>query len=164
MKIAALTTFAALTLGGPAFAAGDAAAGEALFRQCQACHVVANEAGEVLAGRPTKVAPNLYAVAGRMAGSYPEFKYGDALIAAGAKGLVWDEASFVTYVLDPSAFLKTYLDDPAARGKMLFKVKTPEDAADLYAYLGALAPQPEAPAEAPAEAPEDAQEDEPATE
>jgi cytochrome c len=152
MKVAVVTTFAAIAFGSPAFAAGDAAAGEKLFNQCQTCHVVADEAGEVLAGRNAKTGPNLYAVIGRKAGGYPDFKYGDDMIAAGEKGLVWDEATFVAYVQNPSEFLQTYLEDPKARGKMMFQVKKPEDAEHLYAFIASLAPAPATDAAAPADA------------
>jgi cytochrome c len=144
MKIT-LTTLAALgLLAAPAFAEGDIASGEKLFNQCQTCHIVADADGKVLAGRNAKTGPNLYAIVGRKAGSYPDFKYGDDMIAAGEKGLVWDEEQFVAYVQDPSAFLKAYLDDKKAKGKMMFKVKKESDAADLYAFISSLAPAPAA--------------------
>ncbi len=155
MKIAVVTAFAAMSMAAsPAFAQGDIEAGQKLFNQCQTCHVVANEAGEVLAGRNAKTGPNLYGVIGRPAGTYPDFKYGDDMLAANAKGLVWDEATFLEYVQDPSKFLQTYLEDPKARGKMQFKVRKPEDAANLYAFLTSLAPAADgaaAPAEGAAE-------------
>lgn len=154
MKTRLAAVIAMFVIGGPALAAGDAEKGAKLFNQCQTCHVVANEAGEVLAGKNAKTGPNLYAVIGRKAGSYEGFKYGDDMVAAGEKGLVWDEATFVEYVQDPSGFLKTYLEDDKAKGKMSFKVKNAEDAADLHAFLVSLAPAADAataPAEEPAE-------------
>jgi cytochrome c len=146
LSLAALS----VCLASPAVAAGDAEAGAKLFNQCQTCHVVANEAGEVLAGRASKTGPNLYAVVGRQAGTNPDFKYGEDMIKAGEQGLVWDEATFVAYVQDPQAFLKDYLQDSKAKGKMQFKVRKEEDAANLYAFLVSLAPAMEE-AEAPAE-------------
>ncbi len=152
-----LALFAMLaTAAAPAFAEGDAAKGEAVFKQCQTCHVVVDPEGKVLAGKASKTGPNLYAVIGRVAGSYPDYKYGDSIVAAGAAGLVWDEATFVAYVQDPQDFLKTTLADKSAKGKMAFKVKNAEAAADVYAYLVSLAPavvpavDPAAPAVAPA--------------
>ena len=138
LKLALLAVLATATA--PAFAGGDAVKGEAVFKQCQACHVVADPDGKVLAGKASKTGPNLYGVIGRAAGSYPEFKYGESMIAAGAAGLVWDEAKFIEYVQDPQAFLKTQLADKSAKGKMAFKVKNAEMAADVYAYLVSLAP------------------------
>lgn len=135
-----LAILAALATAAPAFAEGDAVKGAAVFKQCQACHVVVDPDGNVLAGKASKTGPNLYAVIGRVAGSYPEFKYGESMIAAGAAGLVWDETTFVAYVQDPQAFLKERLADKSAKGKMVFKVKNAEAAADVYAYLVSLAP------------------------
>ena len=84
MKITAITALAAMTLAAPAFAQamGDAEAGKKVFNQCQTCHIVADASGEVLAGRNSKTGPNLYAIAGRQAGVYPEFKYSESMIAA----------------------------------------------------------------------------------
>lgn len=135
-----LAMLALLATAAPAFAEGDAAKGEAVFKQCQACHVVVDAEGKVLAGKASKTGPNLYGVAGRVAGSYPEFKYGESIVAAGAAGLVWDEVKFVEYVQDPQGFLKIQLADKTAKGKMAFKVKNAEMAADVYAYLVSLAP------------------------
>jgi len=135
-----LTLIALLATTAPAFAAGDAAKGEAVFKTCQTCHVIADDAGNVLAGKAAKTGPNLYAVVGRVAGSLEGFKYGEDLIAAGAGGLVWDEVQLVEYVQNPSGFLKTVLDDKGAKGKMQFQVKDATKAADVVAYIASLTP------------------------
>jgi cytochrome c len=140
MKFSLSMIAAATLLTAPAFAEGDAAKGERVFNQCQTCHVVANEAGEVLAGRNAKTGPNLYGVVGRTAGTYPDFEYGEAIVAAGAGGLVWDEAQIVTYLADPAAFLKEVTGDSGARSMMAFKLRKPEDAANVAAYIASLAP------------------------
>ncbi len=140
-----LALFAVLAMASaPAFAAGDAAKGEAGFKQCQTCHAVIDDTGAVLAGKG-KIGPNLYGVFGRVAGSVEGFKYGDSIVAAGAAGLVWDEATFVEYAQDPTKFLQSRLDDKKAKSKMAFKVKNEEAAADLYAYLSQFSPAPAAP-------------------
>lgn len=132
------------TTAGPAFAAGDAAKGEAAFKQCQTCHVVVDEAGNTLAGKGSKTGPNLYGLIGRTAGSLEGFKYGESIVAVGAAGYVWDEAGFVEYAQDPAAFLKAKLDDKSAKSKMSFKVKNAETAADLYAFLSQFGAAPAA--------------------
>jgi cytochrome c len=147
MKFTMSMLTAVTLLATPAFAEGDAAKGERVFNQCQTCHVVANEAGEVLAGRNAKTGPNLYGVVGRVAGTYPEFEYGEGIVAAGAAGLVWDQAQLVTYLADPTAFLKEITGDSSARSMMAFKLRKEEDAANVVAYIASLAP---APAAAPA--------------
>lgn len=135
---AGITALAATQLLADSTATGDAAAGEKAFRQCQACHVVENEAGEVLAGRNAKTGPNLYGIAGRAAGSVEGYGYSGPMVAAGEAGLVWDEASFVAYVQDPTAYLREYLDDSGARSAMSFRVRKEEDALNLYAYIASL--------------------------
>lgn len=145
VKLALIAVLA--TAAVPAFAAGDATKGEAVFKQCQACHAVIDDAGEVLAGKG-KTGPNLYGVIGRQVGSYPDFKYGDSIVAAGETGLIWDEAGFIDYVQDPVKHWKTVLNDKSAKSKMSFKVKNEAVAADVYAYL--LQFSPEAPVAAPA--------------
>lgn len=141
-----LTALALASLAAPAIAQ-DLEAGAKTFNQCQTCHVVQNEAGEVLAGKNAKTGPNLYGVAGRVAGTYPEFKYGESIVALGATGFVWDEASFVEYVQDPAKFLKAKLGDDKAKSKMAFKLKKPEDAANVWAFVSSLSPAATAPAE-----------------
>jgi cytochrome c len=136
-----LTAVAALALmSAPAFAQDIGAGQEQFERQCVACHVVVNDAGETLAGRNAKTGPNLYGVVGRVAGTYPDFDYGDGLIAYGETGAVWEEENFVAYVQNPTDFLREALEDRRARGKMAFQVRDAAQAADIYAYLASLAP------------------------
>jgi cytochrome c len=154
----ALALGAAVALTPVAAAAGDPEAGAAVFqRQCSNCHVVRNEAGEVLAGRNAQQGPNLYGVIGRQAGTYPNFRYGESLVQAGQAGLVWDEASFLAYVENPNAFLRSYLNNNRARGNMAFQLRDATQRADVYAFLATFSP---APAEEPAE--EEATEEAPA--
>ena len=146
---ATLATLAILGVSSTAaFADGHIAAGEKAFSQCQTCHVVVDDDGNTLAGRNAKTGPNLYGIVGRTAGTVEGFRYGDDLVAAGEKGLVWDEETFLAYVQNPSAFLKEYLEDNSARGRMSFRVRKEEDAANLYAYLMSIGPEGEAVGEA----------------
>ena len=141
-----LTTLAVLTAfaAAPAFAAGDAEAGAKVFNKCQTCHVVANEAGETLAGKNAKTGPNLYGIIGRAAGSYPDFKYGESIVALGAGGFTWTEADLVAYVADPAAFLKEKSGDSKAKSKMMFKLKDEQEAADVAAFLASFSAAPAA--------------------
>jgi cytochrome c len=143
-----LVTTAALALGmtalsAPAFAeahlaaSGDVDAGERAFRQCQSCHVVVNDDGETLAGRRAMTGPNLYNVSGRTAGAIEDFRYSDLLETAGEQGVIYDEETFVAYLLDPTGYMQevTGTDE---RGKMSYRVRDEQDAIDLYAYLKSL--------------------------
>ena len=107
---------AAAAFCGPALAAGDPAAGEKVFAKCKTCHSITAADGTVIQ-KGAKVGPNLYGVIGRPAGTVADFKYSPSMIAAGEKGLVWDEATVVEYVQDPTAFLKAYLGDDKARAR-----------------------------------------------
>lgn len=138
---AAIAAMAAAPVFADGHASGDPAAGEEAFnRQCVACHVVVDDNGETLAGRNARTGPNLYAVAGRALGAVEGFRYSDSIMELGEGGTVWDEANFVGYVQDPTGWLRETLDNNRARGKMAFKVRSEEDAANLYAYLASLAP------------------------
>jgi cytochrome c len=142
--LAIVATAAAAFTAAPALAEGDAAKGEAAFKQCQTCHSVVDDAGEVLAGKGAKIGPNLFGVFGRQIGSLEGFKYGESIVAVGATGLTWDEAAFIKYVQDPGAFLKETLADKGAKTKMAFKIKNADAAADVYAYLSQFSPAPAA--------------------
>ncbi|NHB76954.1 c-type cytochrome [Rhodobacter calidifons] len=130
---------------------GDAAAGEKVFNKCQTCHVIANEAGEVLAGKGSKTGPNLYGLPGRIAGTYPDFKYGESIVAVGAAGFAWNEEDFVVYLADPVKFLKDKTGDSKAKSKMSYKLPKEDEARDVWAFIASLSPAPEA-AEGEAEA------------
>ena len=118
---------------------GDAANGETVFgKRCVTCHVVVNAEGEKLAGRAARTGPNLFQVAGHAAGAAEDFRYGKDLAAAGEAGLTWTEENFVAYVQDPHGFLRSHTGDDGARSKMSFRLKSAEDAADIYAYLVSL--------------------------
>ena len=135
-KFSLIAGLALATLAAPAFA-GDAAKGEADFKKCKACHsIIADDGTEIVKGG--KTGPNLYGVIGRQIGSYPDFKYGESTVAAGADGTLWDEASLAAYVADPTAWLKTKTGDDAAKSKMSFKLA--KGGEDMAAYLASVKP------------------------
>ena len=77
-------------------AAGDTAAGEALFKQkCTVCHKI----GE---GAKNFVGPELNGIIGRKAGSVEGYSYSDANKNS---GITWDEAKLQTYLTDPKAMV-----------------------------------------------------------
>ncbi|HBM61681.1 c-type cytochrome [Salipiger marinus] len=132
----ALTT---LTLATAAHAEGDVATGQKTFEtRCRACHMIADPAGEVIQ-RGGRTGPNLFGVADQPAAADPDFRYKASLQAAAEQGLVWDEAAFVAYVQDPTAFLKEFTGDAGARSAMTFKLK--DGGADVFAYLASLSPE-----------------------
>lgn len=133
-KFTLLTAFGALMLATPVLA-GDPAAGEADFKKCKACHsLTATDGTEVVKGG--KTGPNLGGVIGRPVGSVADFKYGESILAAGATGAVWDEASLAAYVADPNAWLQEKTGDAAAKSKMSFKLT--KGGEDMAAYLATI--------------------------
>lgn len=125
---------------------GDAAAGANVFKKCASCHTITDADGKVLGGRGAKVGPNLYGMPGRVAGTYQGYTYGASIKALGETGFVWTEADLVSYVSDPTGFLKDKLGDTSARGKMMFKLAKEQDAHDVWAYILSLSPAMAAPA------------------
>lgn len=138
MKSSILATFATLALSVPAFAEGDAAAGEKVFKKCKACHMIASEDETIVKGG--RVGPNLYGLDGRTAGTHPDQKkYSGLITAAGEKGLAWSQAEFEQYVVDPKGFLTEYLgadaDGVSSSGAMQAQRLKDTDAADVWAYI-----------------------------
>lgn len=108
----------------PVLAQGDAAAGEKVFKKCQACHAL--EAGK------HKTGPSLHNVIGSKAGG-TDFKRYKGLVGV---DFTWDEAKLDEYLENPSAFVKN--NTPNKRSGMAFKLKDPQDRADVIAYLKSL--------------------------
>lgn len=131
-----LTTLGALIAAGmmfaaPAAQAGDAAAGEKLFKRCSACHTT--QEGK------HRVGPSLYNVVGNQAGTADGYKYSKLFQAAAEAGLTWTPENLTGYIKDPSEFLEEYVEENGGeakgRSKMAFKLKKEEQIADIIAYL-----------------------------
>lgn len=86
----------------PALASDDlAAAGEKVFRKCQACHQVGEDAKD-------RAGPVLNGIIGRQAGSSESFasKFSSAITSAGEGGLVWTEEELDAFLTKPREYLK----------------------------------------------------------
>jgi cytochrome c len=131
-KSLTLTALSALMLAtsAPAAFAGDAAAGEAQWRNCRSCHSIVSDSGDTVQ-RGGRTGPNLYGLPGRAIGSVDGFRYSDGIVAVGAAGLTWTEALFVEYMADPTAFLAAH--GGGGRSGMNFRMT--DGAADMWAYL-----------------------------
>ena len=107
---------AGFMMAAPAMA-GDAAAGEKVFRKCKACHYVDQE--------KNKTGPHLVNIIGRKAGAVEGYKYSKAMAGS---DLVWDEATLAGFLAKPKSYLKGT--------KMAFAgLKKDSDIADVIAYL-----------------------------
>jgi cytochrome c len=97
------------------------AAGEKLFRQCQACHQVGD-------GAKNRVGPQLNGVIGRTIGSVEDFRYSKTMAAMGEEGQVWDDESMAAFLADPRGYVKGT--------KMSYRgLKKDEDIAAMTEYL-----------------------------
>jgi len=100
-----------------AHADGDAARGEAHFKECAACHKLAAGANEV--------GPSLHGLFSRKAGELADFRYSPAVKRS---GVTWTPESLDKYLADPQAFI------PANRMPYA-GMSNAADRADLIAYL-----------------------------
>lgn len=114
---------AALTIAAasPAWADGDPAAGEKVFKKCAVCHMVGPDA-------KTKVGPPLNGVVGGPWGHFEGFKYSKTLLEGKAEGKMWDVALLNEYLEAPKKIIPG--------GKMSFAgLRSPEDRENVIAYL-----------------------------
>ncbi|WP_137177878.1 cytochrome c family protein [Roseomonas sp. AR75] len=113
---------AALTLGSmPSAFAQDAAAGQRVFNQCRACHVIENN------GR-NGVGPNLHGVVGRRAASIEGFRYSANMRELGEGGLTWTPEKLDEYLTNPKTLVP--------RGIMAFAgLRNEQQRKDVIAYL-----------------------------
>jgi cytochrome c len=108
------------TLSGATLAqfTGDAAAGQAIFAQCQACHTV-------VAGQ-NRIGPSLHAIVGRRAGTVAGFNYTPANRDS---GITWTPEKLFQYLENPQRVV------PGTR--MAFAgIADPQRRANLIAWLG----------------------------
>lgn len=75
------------------------AAGEKVFKKCQACHQV----GE---GAKNKSGPELNGIVGRVIGSVEGFRYSKVFQAAHNEGRTWDAAALAEFLANPKANMK----------------------------------------------------------
>jgi cytochrome c len=99
-----------------ALAAGDPAAGEALYSRCLGCHAI----------EYNRTGPKHCGLLGRSAGSVPGYEYSAAMKKS---GIVWNRKTLERFLADPTKTVPgttmTYAGVPDAKER-----------ADLIAYLG----------------------------
>lgn len=130
IKTTFMTAVAAVTMAAVPSMAQDVSS----FNQCQSCHVVTSPSGNNIVGRG-RTGPNLYGIIGQRAGTVPDFRYGDSIVAAGASGLIWTEENLAAYISDPSGFLQEYTGDGSARSRMSYRTRNGQ--AEVAAFLAA---------------------------
>ena len=115
---------------------GDPAQGKRLYGRCVACHTL--DEGK------HRVGPSLHGIFGAPAAAAKGYAYSASLVAAGKKGLKWDTETLVAYLADPRKFTQTYLGDPKATSKMLFRMPSEQQRQDAAYLPPQLAPKPSA--------------------
>jgi cytochrome c len=110
----AMAVLLAVAHSAPGFAAGDAAHGATVYRQCMICHSLDKNG----------IGPNHRNVFGRAAGSLANYNYSTALKAS---NIVWNETTLDQWLTNPQALV------PGA--KMMFSVDNAQDRADVIAFL-----------------------------
>ncbi|KAA0972290.1 cytochrome c family protein [Aureimonas fodinaquatilis] len=119
--------------------AGDAAAGEKVFKRCLACHAVGP-------GAANKVGPELNGIVGEKPGIVEGYKFSPDLVTYG-EGKVWNEANLTEWLTNPKAVVP--------KTKMIFPgIKKPDEMTNLITYLAGFDEngEPRDPAEALAQA------------
>lgn len=106
--------------GSVASAEGDPEAGERVFRQCQACHVIDAE--------QNRVGPHLVGIIGREAGAVDGFNYSDAMANS---GIVWNDETIAEYLANPREYV--------SGNRMAFAgLRQEQQIEDVIAYIKSL--------------------------
>lgn len=101
--------------------AGDAEAGEKVFRKCKACHAVGD-------GAKNKVGPVLTGIVGSPVAANEDFKYSDVLSEMGSDGKTWAPEELAAFLEKPR--------DYAKGTKMAFAgLRKEDDRTNVIAYL-----------------------------
>nr|WP_224007406.1 cytochrome c family protein [Aureimonas sp. SA4125] len=104
--------------------AGDAKAGAAVFKRCQACHAVGPNAAN-------KVGPELNGIIGEAVAGVEGYNFSPALKAFAGANPVWTEALMTEWLTNPKGLV------PGT--KMAFPgLKKPEELANVIAYLASF--------------------------
>ncbi|HYG87712.1 MAG TPA: c-type cytochrome [Azospirillum sp.] len=124
---AALLLGMTVTAGG-AQAAGDAAAGKDVFKECMACHTV--EAGK------NKVGPSLAGVVGRKAGAIEGFRYSKPMQEKAAAGFTWTPENLKAYFEAPKEVVPGgTMAYAGLKNVPKYKANADKAAEDLIAFL-----------------------------
>lgn len=113
---------------GVLLASASAERGASAVRKCQSCHTF----GE---GEGNKQGPNLYGVVGAAQAHLEGFAYSDILMQHHDEGLTWTYENLDAFLTNPKGY--------APGTKMGFAgVRSPEERADILAYLQTLSSSP----------------------
>lgn len=126
LRVAAVSAVALMTLGGSAFAAGDAAKGKEIFTTalCATCH-------QIGPGAKNGVGPELNGIVGRKAASVADFPtYSAGMKKLGEEGFVWTEENIDKWIANPKAMIPDSIMALTFQG-----MPDAQQRADVIAYL-----------------------------
>jgi cytochrome c2 len=104
--------------------AGEAKAGEKLFKKCKACHQVGT-------GAKNRTGPILTGIVGSPIGAREGYKYSKTFKAMAAEGKIWTLENLAAFLTKPKAF--------APKTKMSFSgFKKEADRNNIIAYLASV--------------------------
>ncbi|MBO0735412.1 MAG: c-type cytochrome [Alphaproteobacteria bacterium] len=117
---ASLLLIQTLLVSSTALAAGDPAAGQAVYAaRCVSCHPTAP--GE------NKIGPSLAGIVGSKSGSVPGFSFSPALKDA---NIIWDDANLDKFLANPGEFIHG--------ARMFVNLPNETDRQNVIAYLNTL--------------------------
>ncbi|MCP8885245.1 cytochrome c family protein [Devosia sp. XJ19-1] len=113
---------------GVLLASASAERGASAVRKCQSCHTFAE-------GEGNKQGPNLYGIVGNAQAHLEDFAYSDIFVQHHNEGLTWTYENLDAFLTNPKGY--------APGTKMGFAgVRSPEERADILAYLQTLSASP----------------------
>ncbi|MCP5088739.1 MAG: c-type cytochrome [Rhodobacteraceae bacterium] len=102
--------------------------GKKVFKKCKACHKIGDKA-------KNGVGPILNGIYGRAAAEVADYSYSDAMTAASAEGLIWDEESLRQYLKKPK--------DMIPKTKMAFAgLRKDKDLDAIMEFLKSISQEP----------------------
>jgi len=121
MKVVGLSALMMIAAVSPGFAAGDPAAGQAVFMKCAVCHNIGPDA-------TNRIGPALTGVIGRQPGTFAGFNYSSAMKDFGTKNAAWTESLVSQFLKAPK--------DLVSGTKMIFPGLTNQtDIDNVIAYI-----------------------------
>ena len=121
IRIFLFAVSAMIAVNTSSFADGDIENGEKVYKKCQACHMLGENA-------KNRVGPPINGIIDQAWGATPDFKYSKPLLEGRDAGKIWDAATLDAYLKKPK--------DVIPKGKMAFAgLRKDQDRVDVIEYI-----------------------------